>query len=104
MILDDTMQCYKPQGHQFKSKQGHLPEQKSFVPNSTLLAHVKCFKVLNLDLRGCDYIIKHTTQFGTSNDKPCPHNSREHSSKYRVAEQFNFLIISTATATNTPGI
>lgn len=63
MALHDAVQCHTPQGHQFKSKQGHLSEQKSFVPNSILLAHVKCIRVLNLVLRGCDYIIKHTTQF-----------------------------------------
>lgn len=58
MALHETVQCQTPCGHQFKSQKGQLSEQKSFVSNSILLAQVKCFKVLNLILRGCDYIIK----------------------------------------------
>lgn len=61
MALHDILQCLTPHGHQFKSKQGQLSEQKSFVPNSVLLANVKCFKILNLVLKGCDYIMKNTT-------------------------------------------
>lgn len=61
MALHDILQCLTPHGHQFKSKQGQLSEQKLFVPNSVLLANVKCFKILNLVLKGCDYIMKNTT-------------------------------------------
>ena len=30
MALHDTVRCHMPHGHQFKSKQGQLSEQKSY--------------------------------------------------------------------------